>query len=200
MLNRRTLLQWIGALAATRPWTRVWASAQRPGAARASAFSVAQTAALAGIAEVVLPTALTPSDRDGVVRRFVAWHDHYTPGADMGHGYGNSTLRAPSGPAVVSRYAAQFTSLDDAAKAAGARVFALAPLAVRRTIVEHALNTPQPLSRLPPRPTGANLVADLTGFYFNSAAASDLAYHAKILRDQCRGLDGSDRAPAALGR
>lgn len=197
MLNRRTVLQWIGALAATRPWTRVWASTQRSGAARASAFTVAQTAALSGIAEVVLPTALTPADRDGVVRRFVAWHDNYKAGADMGHGYGNSTLRAPSGPAVVGRYAGQFTQLDDAAKAAGARVFALAPLAARRTIVESALGT---LNRLPQRPTGANLVADFTGFYFNSSAATDLAYNAQILRDQCRGLDGSDRAPAALGK
>ena len=81
-----------------------------------------------------------------------------------------------------------------------ARVFALAPLAVRRTIVESALNTPQPVNRLPSRPTGTNLVADFAGFYFTSAAASDVAYNARILRDQCRGLDGSDRAPAALGK
>lgn len=199
MLNRRSLLHWIGALAATRPWTRLWAAQSRPGA-KASVFSMAHTAALSGIAEVVLPSALTAADRDGVVRRFIAWHDHYTAGADMGHGYGNSTLRAPSGPPIAGRYAAQFTALDDAAKAAGARVFALAPLTARRTIVDTVLNTPQPVNRLPQRPTGANLVADFAGFYFNSAAAIDLAYHAQILRDQCRGLADSDRAPAALGK
>ena len=107
------------------------------------------------IAEVVLPTALTATERNGVVQRFVAWHDNYKAGADMGHGYGNSTLRAPSGPPVVGRYAAHFTALDEAARAAGARVFALAPLAVRRPIVASALPPPPPVHRLPPRPTGS---------------------------------------------
>jgi hypothetical protein len=37
-------------------------------------------------------------------------------------------------------------------------------------------------------------------FYFRSSDANDLCYRAQIGRDQCRGLAGSDRPPAPLGR
>ena len=38
------------------------------------------------------------------------------------------------------------------------------------------------------------------GFYFTSPDAWDLAYQARIGRDRCRSLDGSDQAPEPLGR
>jgi hypothetical protein len=36
------------------------------------------------------------------------------------------------------------------------------------------------------------------GHYFNSSDARDLCYRANIGRDTCRGLGGSDKAPAPL--
>ena len=116
----------------------------------------------------------------------------------MGHGYGNSTLRQKSGPPVSPRYTAQFASLDQAARAQGAASFAVAAAPIRRAIVESALNTPQPVNRMPAKPTGANLIADFAGMYFNSAGAFDLAYNAEIGRDDCRGLENSDQPPAPL--
>jgi len=99
---------------------------------------------------------------------------------------------------VAPRYAAQFTALDQSARAQGAASFAAASAAIRRSIVESALNTPQPVNRLPARPTGTNLVADFLGMYFNSAGAFDLAYQAEIGRDDCRGLENSDQAPTPI--
>jgi hypothetical protein len=120
------------------------------------------------------------------------------PRADRGHGYGSSSLSQPTGPSPAARYPAQFASLDQAAIAKGAASFATLSLDGRRALVETALNDPQPVQRLPARPTGANLVADFMGFYFTSGDAWDLAYRASIGRDRCRSLDGSDRPPSPL--
>jgi hypothetical protein len=195
MINRRALLKLGGAVVAWRPFARLKVLAQAP---QAPVFTPDQIKTLSGIAEVTLPSALDAEERDNAVRKFVSWHVNYREGADMGHGYGNSTLRQKSGPPVSPRYPAQFAALDQAAKGQGAASFAAASAAVRRAIVESALNTPQPINRLPARPSGANLVADFIGMYFNSAGAFDLAYQAAIGRDDCRGLENSDQAPAPV--
>lgn len=196
MINRRALLRLGGAVVAWRPFARINVLAQ---AAPSPLFTAGQITTLGGIAEVALPSSLDADARDLAVRKFVSWHVNYREGADMGHGYGSSTLRQKSGPAVAPRYAAQFDALDQAARAAGAASFGVASPAMRRVIVESALNSPQPVNRLPARPTGVNLVADFTGMYYNSAAAFDLAYQAAIGRDDCRGLENSDRAPSTIG-
>jgi hypothetical protein len=195
MINRRALLKLTGAVVAWRPFARFKVLAQAP---PAPAFTPDQIKALGGIAEATLPSALDAEGRDNAVRKFVSWHVNYREGADMGHGYGNSTLRQRSGPAVWPRYAAQFAALDQAARAQGASSFDAAPAAVRRAVVETALNTPLPVTRMPARPTGANLVADFIGMYFNSAGAFDLAYQSAIGRDDCRDLDNSDQPPAPI--
>ena len=164
-----------------------------------SPLGAAEVAALHAIAEVVLPSSLDETERGAVVTQFVAWHRNYREGADRGHGYGSSTLAAPTGPPPASRYSAQFAALDASAKAEGAATFAALARDARRRLVEAALNTPQPVNRLPARPTGANLVADFMGLYYNSAPAWDLAYQAEIGRDACRTLDDSERPPAPRG-
>ena len=196
MINRRTLLRLGGAVVAWRPFARwnVLAQTLTP------VFTPDQINTLRGIAEAALPSVLDAEARDGAARKFVAWHVNYREGADMGHGYGNATLRRKSGPAVAPRYAAQFTALDQAARGQGATSFVSASPAIRRSVIESTLNTPQPVNRLPARPTGANLVADFMGMYFNSASAFDLAYQAAIGRDDCRGLENSDQAPTPINQ
>jgi hypothetical protein len=109
-------------------------------------------------------------------------------------------LSQPTGPSPAGRYPAQFAALDQAAQAQGGNTFAALAVEKRRAVVEAALNGPPPITRMPARPTGANLVADFMGYFFNSADAYDLCYEAAIGRDTCRGLDGSERAPGPLGR
>ena len=163
--------------------------------AQTPAFGAAEVATLSAIADVVLPSGLTADDKRLAVRAFVAWFTNYRQGADMGHGYGSSTLRGPSGPSPIARYPAQFAALDAAAAEKGTATFAKLPLAARREVVEAFLNQPQPVNRLPAQPTGANLVADFMGSYFNSQDGWNRCYRAEINRDACRTLDDSEKPP-----
>ena len=190
-MKRRALLQSLAAVVTARPFgLRLFAQAP---------ITPAEMATLTAIAEVVLPSSLDRAARERVVASFVAWVRGYREGADRGHGYGSSALSQPTGPSPAGQYPGQFSALDNAAKASGAASFAALPPTDRRVIIEAALNAAPVAQRLPARPTGANVIADFMGFYFTSGDAWDLAYNARIGRDRCRTLDGSDRAPARLG-
>jgi hypothetical protein len=186
---RRTVLKSLAAAFAARP------AATLAQATAATTFSPTEMETLHAIAEVVLPAEIGADARRKAVTTFVAWFANYRQGADMGHGYGASTLRAPSGPSQFSRYASQFTALDATARSRGGQTFRALPASDRRAIAEQLLNDPQPVNRLPAQPTGANLVADLMGSYFTSADAWDTCYRAEIQRDSCRTLDNSAEPP-----
>jgi len=150
-------------------------------------------AVLAAIADVVLPV---EADRKAAVAAFTRWIANYKEGADTDHGYGNTRVRS-TGPSPARNYAAQITALDAAAKAKGASGFVAASLDERRAVVEAAIADAK-VERLSARPTGAHIVTDLMGHYFNSPVAQDLCYRAAIGRDACRGLPGSEKRPASL--
>jgi hypothetical protein len=190
-MKRRALLQSLAAVVTARPFgVRLFAQAP---------ITAAETATLKAIAEVVLPSALDRAARDRVVNAFVAWVRGYREGADRGHGYGSSSLSQPTGPSPAKSYPGQLAALDGLATAGGAKSFAALSVEDRRFVIERVLNAPPVVQRLPARPTGVNVIADFMGFYFTSGDAWDLAYRARIGRDRCRTLDGSDRAPAPLG-
>lgn len=184
MISRRKALKTIGAAAAAVPMLGIDAGAQG---------AMPDEKTLGAIAEIVLPSGC---DRQAAVASFVRWIRSYHEGADMDHGYGFTRIRS-TGPSPAKGYSGQFEALDAAARAAGASTFASAPLAARRTIIEKALADAK-VDRLAQRPTGAHVAADLMAHYFRSADAEDLCYEAAIGRDSCRGLPGSDKAPAPL--
>ena len=146
---------------------------------------------LRGIAEVVLPT---DADRAAAIRRFTEWIANYREGADTDHGSGHTRVR-PTGPSPARNYAAQIAALDAAAKTRGAASFAAATVEQRRAILEAVIAEAR-IERLPARPTGGHIATALMGHYFGSAEANDLCYNAAIGRDACRGLVGSENAPA----
>jgi hypothetical protein len=192
-VHRRTLLQWLASTAASLPLLRGRLAAQAP------AFSPADVALLEEIAVVVLPSALGRAGAEAVVQQFVRWHRNYRAGADLGHGYGGGSTRVrTAGPPPGGGYAVQLAAIARAADARGAR-FGSLPLETRREIVEAALGEAD-VQRLPSRPAGGHVVADLMGLYFGGSGAQDLCYGAAIGRDTCRGLPESDRAPAPLRR
>ena len=195
-MKRRTFLEALAAVvvAGKTTFTRRLGT-QASGAA---GFDAGETATLTALAETVLPSSLTATDRRLAVRAFTAWFANYKAGADMGHSYGASTLRQPSGPSPIARYPPQFAALADAARAHGAASFAALAAPARREVVEAFLNQPQPVNRLPAQPTGANLVADFMGLYFNGQDGWNLCYRAEINRDTCRTLDDSEKAPAPI--
>jgi hypothetical protein len=188
-MQRRRWLQSMAAALLARPWAAVLVRAQAP------VIGDREVATLIAIADVVLPASIGADGRRRVVDEFVRWIRNYRQGADRGHGYGDSSLSAPTGPPPAARYSGQFAGLDSAAGDAGAASFAALDAAGRRAIVRASLDGPPPVTRLPARPTGANLIADFMGFYFNSPAAYDLCYQGGIGRYDCRGLAGSEQAP-----
>ena len=192
-MKRRTLFQSVAAVLLARPLAR-WPLA----APAQAALSSSDVATLHAIGDVVLPDAVGADGKALAVDRFVAWVRNYREGADMGHGYGASTLRRPSGPSPALRYPPQFAALDQAAAAMGAKTFAALSREQRVSIVEARLNEPERVTRLPAQPTGANLIADLMGFYFNSPDARDLCYQRDIGADRCRSLEGSEQEPERL--
>jgi hypothetical protein len=194
-MKRRTVLQGMASVAALSPLSPL---APLGAFAQSPTFSPAELTTLKAAAEVLFPSTLTARERDAVVGRFAAWFLNYRAGADRGHSYGDSRLSAPAPALNITRYPTQIAALEKAARDQGAASFSALPVAKRRPIIETALNDPQLVNRLSARPSGANVVADLMGFYFSSPAAMDLCYKAAIGRDECRGLPGSDKAPAPI--
>lgn len=190
-MTRRLWLRLVGAVAAALPLTSVRAFAW------AQSASALNTATLDAVAEVVLPSALSAGERGYAVSAFVEWVAGYRPGADAGHGYGNTRLRR-TGPSPASAYPDQLAALEAAARAEGAASFPALALDARRRLIEAALTAPARVTQLPSRPNGAHVVADFMGHFFHGQAGYNLAYRAAINREDCRGLDGSDTPPPPL--
>jgi hypothetical protein len=99
----------------------------------------------------------------------------------MDHGYGNTRIRF-KGPSPAPAYTRQLAAL------AGR---------VDTDAIAGALKEAG-VADLPRAAGGSHVAADLMSFYFRGSDANDLCYRAEIGRDKCRGLAGSDRAPASL--
>jgi hypothetical protein len=168
-----------------RAWAQLIAGAFAALRARAQvrAFPGDRADALRALAAAILPGELGRAGTDRIADRFGEWVRGYRAGADTEHGYGFPRVRSkPDLP--VARYLQQLDALGRAPTAA----------AVAQALEEAKITA------LPGSPSGAHIAADLLSFYFNSADANDLCYRARIGRDACRGLTGSDRPPQALGQ
>lgn len=184
MMQRRSMLQTLMAVAAWRPVSRA--------AAAQTAFGDDQRARLLTLAAAVLPSEIGADGQRAAVDQFLRWVHDYKAGAQRDHGYGVTALRTmPASPA-----AAYVTQLDDLDRQAGGSLATLA-LAQRQRVVVAAIATAG-VRDLPGRPSGGHIATDLMSLYFNSPAANDLAFRRSIGRDACRGLEGSDQRPAAL--
>lgn len=188
-MRRRTLLQALGTSLPVIPLTRVRLSAQL------RQFTPAAEATLREVASTVLPSSLGAEKIAGLVDRFLAWGREYEEGVALNHGYGDPQL-VKSGPSPVPDYVAQLAAIDAAAKGRGGR-FSTLPLETRREILSGVLAAAK-VDAMPSRPMGRHVVADLMAFYFRSSEANDLAYRARIGRQQCRSLDLTTRRPAPL--
>ena len=150
---------------------------------------------LRDVADVVLPQELGPDDRARVVDRFLTWIREYRADAETDHGYGFPRLRRTP-PSPAAKYQGQLDALEAAARAKG-RAFADITLEERRTLIADAIAAAK-IDRLPGRPDGGHVATDLMAFFFHSVEANDLCYRARIGRDTCRDLAGSDDRPAAF--
>lgn len=188
-MKRRTLLRVAASAVAVRPFAWLRASAQ-PALLPPDALATLRDAAL-----VILPSELGRKGADAVVNRFERWLRGYKAGAEVDPGYGFTRLRS-TGPHPGTRYATQLAALAADASRRGGALSALPPDAHRETI--QAALAAAKVDRMPGRPDGGHVITDLMAFFFHSTEANDLCYRARIGRDICRALPGSDRPPARL--
>jgi hypothetical protein len=188
-MKRRALLQLLASAATWLPLAGVRLRAQ-PGP-----ISAEHATRLHALADAVLPQAIGEDGRQSVVAAFQQWLAGYRAGAELEAGYGFPRLRR-AGPTPFDRYSAQLDALETEARASG-RGFADLPRDARQALVRAAIDGAK-VERLPARPTGGHIAADLMAFYFASSAANDLCYEARIGRGTCRTLTGSVERPAPL--
>lgn len=139
------------------------------------------------LANVVLPASLGQQRRDHISAGFIQWIREYKQGAEIASGYGFPRTQV-IGPNPASHYADQLRKLD-LARLDGA--------AAKRSAVEKALEDAQ-VDRIPQRPNGKHVAADLLSYFYNSSEGEDFLYGVAIKRDECRGLSDSGRRPAAI--
>ena len=192
-MTRRLLLRWAAALVATWPLASIRALAL--GRPQATVLTPGHLVTLRAVADVALPSVLTAEERGAAVTQFAEWVANYREGAEVGPGYGSPRLRT-TGPPPTAAYPAQLAALEAAARAGGAESLAALAATPRRAIIETALTTPQRVTQLPARPSGVHVVADFMGHFFHGPVGYNLAYRAAINREDCRGLEGSEEAPA----
>lgn len=132
------------------------------------------------LASLVLPASLG-ARTDKIASDFLHWILGYKPGAEMSSGYGSPRTQVV-GPNPSALYAAQLKAIGS-------------PMV--REAIEKAIADAK-LDRIPQRPNGKHVAADLIAFFFNSADGEDFLYGAAIKRDDCRGLASSGQRPARL--
>lgn len=185
-MKRRALLQFlisgIAALAA-----RIGLHAQ------AAPLTNDDTSRLRVVANVVLPQEIGDAGQARSVASFVTWVREYRASAETDHGYGFPRLRRTP-PSPASRYREQLDALDAAARHRGQRLVDLS-IDEQRAIIHTAITAAR-VERLPSRPDGGHVATDLITFFFGSVEANDLCYRARIGRDTCRSLAGSEDRPA----
>ncbi len=187
-MRRRALLQ-LALSGMTAVTARLRVSAQSPSLTNADSDRIRV------LADVVLPQEIGGDGRARAVNAFLSWVRDYRAGAETDHGYGFPRLRRTP-PSPAAGYRAHLDALDAEARTRGGS-FASLPLAERRAIVEAAIVAAK-IERLPSRPDGRHIAADLLGFFFNSIEAEDLCYRRQIGRDTCRVLAGSEDRPSPL--
>jgi hypothetical protein len=181
-IGRRTVLRWAACLAGVLRLSSVRAWAQ------ATNFPAGEADTLHALAVVVLPAELGADGVHRAAEDFVRWVQGYRAGAEMDHGYGFTRLRA-KGASPAANYLRHLEALHPILLSGDADS--------KRVALTAALEQAK-ITDLPRSPDGRHVAADLMAFYFRSSDANDLCYRAAIGRDQCRGLDGSEQAPAPL--
>lgn len=152
---------------------------------------------LNALGDAVLPEMLGTSGRTAASSAFAMWLAQYTPVAEEMHGYGDAEITyTPSDPAPG--WNAQLVGLDLLARRRHRRGFARLGVPLRRSVVQAQLARVN-VSRLPANPlTAPHVAIALLAHWAASSAAIDLAYEARIMKQNCRLLSQTSHPPLPL--
>jgi hypothetical protein len=198
---RRTfIVRLVALLAALPPIARylVWPSAARARESRAAPTAQPNATLLAALGAAVLPAELGTDGTKRAVTDFQRWMDGYRPGAEANHGYGTGNIqRLPADPRP--RWRTQLSALDEQARRAHGQAFTSLSRADRQAIVRSALSSERGES-LPNPLMASHIALALIAHFYESPAATDLGYEARIGRQQCRPLGAAPEQPVPLTR
>jgi hypothetical protein len=154
-------------------------------------------ALLGALGDAILPEMLGAPGRQRAVAAFATWLARYSPVAEEMHGYGDAEITyTPSDPAPG--WNAQLQGLDLLARRKHRRGFTRLGVPLRRAIVRTQIPRASG-ARLPSNPLAAAHVAvALLAHWAASSEATDLAYEARIMKENCRLLSETSRAPLPL--
>jgi hypothetical protein len=196
---RRSFIARLGALAAALPLAG-WRFPRPTQATEASTPTALQPNAttLAALGTAVLPSELGPDGVARAVADFQRWMDAYRPGAEANHGYGTGKIETV-GADPRPRWTSQLAALDADARRSAGQSFATLTREQRQALVRASLAGARGESL--PSPLAARHVAiALLAHFYESPAATDLCYDARIGRQQCRPLAVQWQEPVSLGR
>jgi hypothetical protein len=135
------------------------------------------------LAAAVLPESMGRARTDRAADDFLKWIRDYKSGAEIAAGYGFPRAQSTGANPSV-KYAEQLQTLASNG-------------VVTRAAVEKALENAK-IDRIPTRPNGKHVAADLLAYFYGSSEGEDFLYGAAIRRDECRGLQNSGRRPEAV--
>ena len=196
---RRSFIARLGALAAALPLAG-WRFPRPTQATEANTPTALQPNAttLAALGTAVLPSELGPDGVARAVADFQRWMDAYRPGAEANHGYGTGKIETV-GADPRPRWTSQLAALDADARRSAGQSFATLTREQRQALVRASLAGERGESL--PSPLAARHVAiALLAHFYESPAATDLCYDARIGRQQCRPLAVQWQEPVSLGR
>jgi hypothetical protein len=153
-------------------------------------------ATLDALGEAILPSELGRAGITRAVAVFRDWGKGYREGAELVHGYGTSRLRT-TGPTPVTRWTSQLDALDSASQSKYGRAFKSATTTQRADLVREALKGER-LDRMPNVAEANHVAVALLAHFYESSAAADLCYEARIGRETCRPLAQQARKPLPL--
>jgi hypothetical protein len=102
-----------------------------------------------------------------------------------------------TGPTPVTRWSAQLDDLERRARAQSQRAFAELSESDRTALVRAALESER-LDRMPAVAAANHVAVALIAHFYDSPAATDLCYGAKIGRETCRPLAAQAKKPLPL--
>ena len=152
---------------------------------------------LAALGNAILPESLGATGRSHAVRAFREWIAAYVPVSEEMHGYGYAEIRYTVADPAPG-WNAQLQGLDLLAKRQFGSGFASLKADKRDTLVRAQLAAVRN-GRLPANPlTAPHVAIALLAHWAASSEATDLAYGARIMKDNCRSLADSPHKPLPL--
>ena len=197
MLSRRGFVSWLSGLGAA---LGLGVRARRNEASAATPVpqpsATLDSVTITRLAEAVLPSELGDAGYTRVSRGFTQWIAGYTPGAEINHPYGSSDIRR-TGESPAGRWNTQLSALDRDARTKHQKAFNALTRDQRRDLVLAALGSER-TNRMPEAIDASHVALALVSWFFASPEATNLCYHSKIDRNQCRPLVIAPRQPLPL--